>query len=62
MTGSLTELLAKVFDHTSHRYKRGFHLLTIGLNDGTTFLPITSRLISTEKKSNVYRLPSKKSR
>lgn len=53
------ELLAKVFDHTSHRYKRGFRLLTLGWSDGSTFLPVASRLMSSEKNSNVYHLPSK---
>jgi len=53
------ELLARVFDHTSHTYKRGFRLLTLGWSDGNTFLPVASRLMSSEKKSNVYQLPSK---
>ena len=53
------ELLARVFDHTSHTYKRGFRLLTLGWSDGNTFLPVSSRLMSSEKSSNVYQLPSK---
>ena len=48
------ELLAKVFDHTTHRYKRGFRLLTLGWSDGNTFLPVASRLMSSEKDANVY--------
>ncbi len=54
------ELLARVFDHTTQIYKRGFRLLTLGWSDGNTFLPVASRLMSSEKKSNVYHLPSKK--
>lgn len=54
------ELLAKVFDHTSHRFKRGFRLLTLGWSDGNTFLPVSSRLLSSEKDANVYQLPKKK--
>lgn len=50
------ELLARVFDHTTHRYKRGFRLLTLGFSDGNTFLPVTSHLMSSEKDSNVYQL------
>ena len=51
--------MARVFDHTSHTYKRGFRLLTLGWSDGNTFLPVASRLMSSEKKSNVYQLPVK---
>lgn len=54
------ELLAKVFDHTSHRFKRGFRLLTLGWSDGNTFLPVASRLMSSEKDANVYQLSKKK--
>lgn len=53
------ELLAKVFDHTTHTFKRGFRLLTLGWSDGNTFLPVASRLMSSEKNSNVYQLPVK---
>ena len=34
------ELLAKVYDHVSHKYHRGFRMLTLGWSDGNTFLPI----------------------
>lgn len=51
------ELLVRVFDHTSHRFKRGFRLLTLGWSDGNTFLPVASRLMSSEKDVNVYQLP-----
>jgi len=53
------ELLARVFDHNSQKYKRGFRLLALGWSDGNTFLPVASRLMSSEKKSNIYHLPSK---
>ena len=46
------ELLAKVFDHTSHRYTRGFRMLTLGWSDGVTFLPVNSCLLSSEKESS----------
>ena len=51
------ELLAKVFDYTTHHFKRGFRLLTLGWSDGNTFLPVASRLMSSEKDANVYQLP-----
>ena len=46
------ELLAKVYDHASHRYTRGFRMLTLGWSDGVTFLPVNSCLLSSEKESS----------
>ncbi len=46
------ELLAKVFDHASHRYTRGFRMLTLGWSDGVTFLPVNSCLLSSENESS----------
>ena len=46
------ELLAKVYDHASHRFTRGFRMLTLGWPDGVTFLPVNSRLLSSEKESS----------
>ena len=34
------ELLAKIFDHNSGKYLKGFKLLTLGWCDGVTFLPL----------------------
>ena len=48
-----TELAARVFDHTDHKYKKGFRLLTLGWTDGCTFLPINSSLLSSNKDANV---------
>lgn len=31
------ELLSKVYDHCSRKYKKGFRLLTLGWSDGNTF-------------------------
>ena len=42
------ELLSKVFDHTNSKFRRGFRLLTLGWSDGNTFLPVNSRLLSSE--------------
>jgi len=33
------DLLAKVYDHAKHSYTFGFHMLTLGWSDGSTFLP-----------------------
>ena len=46
------ELLAKVYDHAKHAYKFGFRMLTLGWSDGSTFLPISSVLLSSENKKN----------
>ena len=46
------ELLAKVFDHVDHRYKKGFRMLTLGWSDGNTFLPLAFTLLSSEKEAN----------
>ena len=46
------ELLAKVYDHTKHKYRFGFRMLTLGWSDGSTFLPVNSILLSTENKKN----------
>ena len=35
------ELLARVYDHVSHSYVKGFRMLTLGWSDGNTFLPLS---------------------
>ena len=47
------ELLSRVFDHTSHRYCRGFRMLTLGWSDGNTFLPVNFNLLSSPKDEHV---------
>ena len=46
------ESLAKVYDHASHRFTRGFRMLTLGWSDGVTFMPVNSCLLSSEKESS----------
>lgn len=41
------ELLAKVFDHCSMKYKSGFRMLTLGWSDGNSFIPVSHCLLST---------------
>ena len=48
------ELLAKVFDHTSGRFIRGFRMLTLGWSDGNSFLGIDFALLSSHNKKNRY--------
>lgn len=47
------ELLAKVFDHTTGRYMKGFRMMTLGWSDGNSFLPIAFHLLSSQKPKNV---------
>ncbi len=48
------ELLARVYDHVDHKYKRGFTMLTLGWSDGYSFIPVGFNLLSSAKKSNRY--------
>ena len=40
------ELVARVFDHTDKKYKRGFRSLFLGWTDGATFIPTAFRHMS----------------
>ncbi len=46
------ELLSRVFDHTDHRYYRGFRMLTLGWSDGISFLPVSCALLASSKEQN----------
>ena len=48
-----SELVAKVFDHVSMTYIKGFRMLTLGWSDGNSFVPIIHRLISSSNDKNV---------
>lgn len=48
------ELLARVYDHVSHKFQKGFTLLTLGWSDGYSFVPIGFNLLSSATKSNRY--------
>ncbi len=45
------ELLAWIFDHTTHRSLKGFRLMTLGWSDGVSFLPLDFILCSSVKAS-----------
>lgn len=49
-----TELVSKVFDHNSGTFKIGYRLMTLGLSDGRTFMPINSALLASSDPNNVY--------
>ena len=48
------ELLARCYDHVSHRFYRGFQLLTLGWSDGFSFAPLDFSLMSSAKEENRY--------
>ena len=48
------ELLARIYDHVEHKFKRGFSMLTLGWTDGYSFVPIGFNMLSSAKKSNRY--------
>jgi hypothetical protein len=47
------ELLSKVFDHTTHKFVKGFKMLTLGWSDGTTFLPVVFSLLSSRQEKRI---------
>lgn len=48
------ELLARVYDHVSNKYFKGFRLFQLGWSDGNSFLPVDFALMSSSKESNRY--------
>lgn len=48
------ELLARVYDHVEHKFRKGFTLLTLGWSDGYSFVPVGFNLLSSASKSNRY--------
>jgi hypothetical protein len=46
------ELLARVFDHVTGRFMKGFRMLTLGWSDGNTFLPVAFSLLSSANETN----------
>lgn len=46
------ELLARVHDHNSGLYCRGFRMLTLGWSDGHSFVPMLLSLLSSAKPEN----------
>jgi hypothetical protein len=54
------ELLARVHDHTTGTFMKGFRMLTLGWSDGNTFMPLAFSLLSSDKKSNRYNEVSEK--
>ena len=47
------ELLARVFDHCSMRYRSGYRMLTLGWSDGNSFVPVSHCLLSAAEDKNL---------
>lgn len=47
------EMLARVFDHCSMKYKSGFRMLTLGWSDGNSFIPVSHSLLSAAEDKNL---------
>lgn len=47
------ELLARVFDHCSMKYKADFRMLTLGWSDGNSFVPVNYSLLSAAEDKNL---------
>ena len=48
-----TELLAKVFDQCSMKFKSGYRMLTLGWSDGNSFVPVNHCLLSAADDKNL---------
>jgi len=48
------ELLARVYDHVEHKFRKRFTLLTLGWSDGYSFVPVGFNLLSSASKNNRY--------
>lgn len=48
------ELLAKIYDHATHRYQRGFTMLSLGWSDGYSFIPTGFKMLSSANDKNRY--------
>lgn len=46
------ELLARVHDHNTNRYQRGYRMLTLGWSDGNSFIPMLFSMLSSAKAEN----------
>ncbi len=47
------EMLARVFDHCSMKYRSGFRMLTLGWPDGNSFIPVSYSLLSAAEDKNL---------
>lgn len=46
------ELMSRVCDRVTHKYQKGFTMLTLGWSDGYSFLPVDFTMLSLPNESN----------
>jgi hypothetical protein len=49
------ELLARVYDHVSHKFIKGFTLLALGWSDGYSFIPVAFNMLSSANEKNCHK-------
>ena len=54
------EFLSRIFDHASHKYLRGFSMVTLGWTDSFSFVPVDFALVGSSKEKNIYSKEMKK--
>ncbi len=47
--GKEVELMARIYDHVSKSFVKGFNLLQLGWTDGVSIFPVNSALMSSSK-------------
>lgn len=50
--GKEVELMARIYDHVSKSFVKGFNLLQLGWTDGVSIFPVNSALMSSSKYDN----------
>ncbi|WP_445506432.1 IS4 family transposase [Niallia sp. 03190] len=48
------ELLSRIHDHVTHKFVKGFSLLTLGWSDGFSFVPVDFGLLSSANQTNRF--------
>ena len=48
------ELLARIHDHVTHKFIKGYSMLTLGWSDSFSFVPVDFALLSSAKPENRY--------
>ena len=48
------DIFNQVYDHVSHKFQKGFTLLTLGWSDGYSFIPVGFNMLSSANKDNRY--------
>src|SRR5574344_1100820 len=52
--GKEVELLARIHDHVSQSFVKGFTCIQLGWTDGNSYIPVNNALLSSSKEENRY--------